>query len=205
MTRATTFRTTAVIGAFLLALLMIMTVSRAAFSDPTSNDANFVGAGTVVLDNNAPGGGVNTSPGDESGDPMFGATAGVWTVEADNLVPSGSVQHCIDIQYKGSLDATVALDSVQVGTPSVSGFDGQINLTIDRFSGSGCSGTATAIAGGTLASPSITETAWIATGGVPTDIMSYEITLELDSAAGNAFQGATLGGIDFEWLADDQP
>ena len=45
MTRATTFRTTAIIGAFLLALLMIMTVSRAAFSDPTSNDGNYVDAG----------------------------------------------------------------------------------------------------------------------------------------------------------------
>ncbi|MGB9359695.1 MAG: hypothetical protein WCC01_14175 [Acidimicrobiia bacterium] len=202
MTRATTFRTTAIIGAFLLALLMIMTVSRAAFSDPTSNDANYVAAGSVVLDNDAPNGGENTSPGDESGDPMFGAAAGVWTVDAGNLAPGESVDHCIDIQYKGSLDATVALDSVQTtGAVTVADFDGEINLTIERFAGSACSGTATAVAGGTLATPSISEIAWSATGGVPTDVVSYEITLELDSDAGNEFQGASISDIEFEWLA----
>lgn len=202
MTRATTFRTTAIIGAFLLALLMIMTVSRAAFSDPTSNDANYVAAGSVVLDNNALNGGENANPGDESGDPMFGAAAGAWTVDASNLAPGGSVTHCIDIQYKGSLDATVALDSVVTGTPTVANFDEEINLTIDRYSGSACSGAGTAVASGTLGTPSISEAAWAATGGAPTDIMSYEITLELDSAAGNAFQGASISDIEFEWLAN---
>lgn len=202
MTRATTFRTTAIIGAFLLALLMIMTVSRAAFSDPTSNDANYVAAGSVILDNNAPNGGENISPGDESGDPMFGAVAGAWTVDAGNLAPGDSVQHCIDIQYKGSLDATVALDSVLTGAVSATDFDAEVNLTIDRFPGNACGGTGTEIASGTLAVPSITETAWAATGGGTTDVMSYEITLELDSSADNAFQGASISDIEFEWLAN---
>jgi hypothetical protein len=203
MTRATTFRTTAVIGAFLLALLMIMTVSRAAFSDPTSNDANLVGAGSVVLYNNAPNGGTNLNPGDETGDPMFGATAGVWTVDADNLAPGDTVQHCIVTTYAGSLDATVALDSVSsTGTPTVPGFDAQVNLTVERFNTADCTGAATASAGGTLATPVIGETAWAATGGSPDDARSYLVTLELDGAAGNVFQGASLDQINFEWVAN---
>jgi len=205
MTKATTFRTTAIIGAVLLTLLMIMTVSRAAFSDPTSNNANYVAAGSVVLDNNAPNGGTNTNPGDESGDPMFGAAAqaaGGWTVQADNLAPGDSVAHCIDIRYKGSLDATVALSSVKTGMATATDFADKINLTIQRFAGSGCSSTGSdAVAAGTLSSPGLSADSWSATGGGDTDVMSYEITLELDSAAGNEFQGATLGDIEFSWLA----
>lgn len=202
MTRATTFRTTAVIGAFLLALLMIMTVSRAAFSDPTSNDDNVVGAGSVVLYNNAPNGGTNLNPGDETGDPMFGAAAGIWTVEADNLAPGDAVQHCIITTYAGSLDATVALDSVSVGTPTVPGFDAEINLTVERFTSADCTGTPAASAGGTLAAPTISETAWAATGGAPDDARSYLVTLELDATADNTFQGASVDEIDFEWVAN---
>ncbi len=49
MTRAATFRTAAVVAALLMAALMIMTASRAAFTNPTSNDANYATSGSVNL------------------------------------------------------------------------------------------------------------------------------------------------------------
>lgn len=198
MTRATTFRATAIVGGFLLAILMIMTVSRAAFSDPTSNDGNYVASGSVVLYNNAPGGGFNTSPGDETGDAMFGTWDGTWVVKADNLKPGDDVSHCIEIIYGGSLDATVKLDSITSDAPSVGGFRNQINVTVDRFTGAcGSVGSAT-IASGTLATPVINESAWSAPAATS---QFYLVTLELDIGADNTYQGASVDNINFEWLA----
>lgn len=180
---------------------MIMTVSRAAFSDTTSNDGNLAGAGSVVLYNDAPNGGRNTTAGDETGNPMFGAFEGTWTVKADNLTPGVAVDHCIEIIYGGSIDAAVNLDSITSDTPSVRGFRQKVNVTIEQFAGScGAMGEGVAVAGGTLASPTIQPTAeWTAAEG---DSMFYLVELEVDASAGNEYQGASVTNIDFEWLAD---
>lgn len=201
MTRATTFRATAVIGGALLAMLMIMTVSRAAFSDLTSNDDNSVAAGTVVLYNDAPNGGANTVPGDETGDPMFGPVATAWTVDASNLTPGGSVQHCIETTYAGSINANVEFESVTPGIGTVPGFGDEINLSVERFSGAcGIAGTGSAVASGTVANPVLgAETPW---GAITGDSEFYLVTLELDLATTNTFQGAELTDIDFQWIAN---
>ncbi len=204
MTRATTFRTTAIVGGFLLALLMIMTMSRAAFSDLTSNDGNSVAAGTVVLYNDAPNGGDNLLPGDESGDPMFGTqaqAAGGWTVRADNLTPGTPVEHCIEVSYAGSLDGTAGFESVVAGAPSVAGFDAEINVTIERFATAcGAAGSGSGVLSGTLAAPGASsETPWAATDG---DSEFYLVTLELDGGVTDLFQGADLADIEFQWIAN---
>lgn len=210
MTRATTFRTTAVIGGLLLAMLMIMTVSRAAFSDVTSNDDNSVAAGSVVLYNDAPNGGAGTgSAGDESGDPMFGteaeALASAWTVRADNLKPGETVSHCIEIIYGGTLDANAVLQSISVTPSTTAGFEDEINMTVERFNGAcGAAGTGTAaVAGGaTLGAFTINDPVWPATTG---DSQFYLVELELDTAVANSFQGASVSDIDFQWYAENQP
>ena len=204
MTRATTFRATAVIGGVVLAMLMIMTVSRAAFSDLTSNDGNSVAAGTVVLYNDAPNGGTNLNPGDETGDPMFGTTAqagGGWTVQADNLNPGTLVEHCIEVSYAGSLNGTAGFESVVAGTPSLANFDDEINVTVERFAAAcGVAGSGSGVISGTLAVPGASsETPWAAADG---DSQFYLVTLELDSGVDNAFQGESLGDIGFQWVAN---
>lgn len=195
------------IGGVLLAMLMIMTVSRAAFSDLTSNDGNSVAAGTVVLYNDAPNGGNNLNPGDESGDPMFGTAAqaaGGWTVQADNLNPGTPVEHCIEVSYAGSLDGTAGFESVLAGTPSVANFDAEINVTVDRFdTACGVAGSGDAVISGTLAAPGASsETPWAASDG---DSQFYLVTLELDSGVDNSFQGESLGAIKFQWIANQLP
>ncbi len=208
MTRATTFRATAVIGGVLLAMLMIMTVSRAAFSDVTSNDGNSVAAGTVVLYNDATDGGTSFNPGDETGDAMFGtaeeAAASTWTVRADNLNPGTPVEHCIEVSYAGSLDSTARFESVVAGTPSLTGFDEEINVTVERFATAcGVAGDGSTVISGTLGTPgSSSETPWSATDG---DSQFYLVTLELDSGVDNAFQGESLDGINFQWIANQLP
>jgi len=206
MTHATTFRAAAVVGGFLIAILLVMTASRAAFTDPTSNDANLVGAGSVYLDNNAPN---NTDPGasgpgDGSGDEMFGAATGAFTVKADNLAPGDSVTNCINVIYVGSLAASVDLDSLTVGTDT-DGLADNVGLSIERFESVDCTGapevTLTGVSD-TLSAFTLTEAAWTPTGLVVVD-KSYQVTLTLidDAFLLSSDQGGQVGAIDFEWLA----
>ena len=67
MTRATMIRAAAVVfSGFLIATLMVMGVSRALFTNPTSNDANAFTSGNVVL--------VNANALTDGGSPTFDET-----------------------------------------------------------------------------------------------------------------------------------
>lgn len=200
MTRTTTLRAVAVFSGFLIAILMVMTSSRALFTDPTSNDDNAVSSGTVILDNGADN---DTDPGlgDGSGDPMFDLASGTYTVDASDLTPGNSVTNCIEIIYDGTVSADVELTSVTVGTDPGT-MAAVLNLTIDRFDDDvvDCGGTLedNAYTGTLAAWASGSETAWTASS---TESKYYEFTIELDAGAGNAYQGLTTSDIDFEWTA----
>lgn len=175
MTRAATFRAAAALGAMLLAALMIMTASRAAFTDTTDNSGNSWSAGTVVLDS-AP-------------------VTALFT--ATGVAPGYTQTECIDVIYTGTLPSTAKLTSI-TGSGDA-GLQANLDVTIDRWSGAGCTGTEVAnVWTGDLATPVDGETAWAATN--PTTY-SYEITVSMDSAVtDNGLQGTTAGAT-FEWTA----
>ena len=200
MTRATTSRAAFVFGGFLIAILMVMTASRAVFTDPTSNDASAVAAGTVILNNVGVPNNSDTGIGDGTGDPVFDTPgSGTYTVDASNMVPGdGGVTNCIEIQYSGTVAADIELTSVTVGTDTAS-MAAVLDLTIDRYTTTDCTlAVDAAVYSGTLGSWADTEVAWSASS---TASRSYEVTIELQSSAGNAYQGATTSSIDFEWTA----
>jgi len=190
MTRAATFRTAAVLGAFLIAALMIMSASRAAFTDSTDNQNNTFATGDVVL--------TDSQTENASGAAMFNVS---------NMQPGDSANFCIDVIYKGSLNADVVTSAVSASDDSTAGDDltKWLDIVADRYAGSGCSGTAEAsgVITGTLDSPTIGESAWSAVGGGTDDIKSYDITVTLNSGAGNEAQGVTSSDGFFEWTATD--
>ena len=200
MTRATTFRAAAVVGGFLIAVLMILTVSRAAFTNPTSNDGNSFTSGHVTLVNalettdDADGNGDY----DETGTAMFTVTA----MPPNETPPGGDEEtYCLEVRYTGNIDADIELDSISAPTTNENSIGDYMNLTIERHTSATCTdATPAAVAPGTLASPSITETAWSSTGP-GSDSRYYHIEIELDSSAPNSVQDSEISGIDFEWLA----
>ena len=178
---------------FLIAMLMVMGVSRALFTNPTSNDANAWSSGNVVLVNELAlvDGGSPTF--DETGSALFAIT---------NMVPSDTNTTCFEVIYQGSVDADILLDSVTIAGVNENSIGAELNITIDRHTSATCiDGTPAPVASGTLSAPGITETAWQpATPGVD-ESRYYEITVTFDAAAPNAVQDSAVDDVNFEWLA----
>jgi hypothetical protein len=182
----------AVFSGLLIATLMVLGVSRALFTNPTSNDANAWTSGSVVL--------VNQNALVDGGSPLFDETgSAIFTIT--DIMPGGTNTVCFQVIYQGSVDADILLDTVVFGTNENSIGD-EMNLTIDRHTSATCiDGTPATVASGTLATPVITETAWQpAVPGTP-ESRYYEITVEFDTAAPNSVQNSTISGVEFEWLA----
>ena len=192
MTRATTFRAVAVFSGFLIAILMVMSVSRALFTNPTSNDANAWTSGNVVLVNEdaTVDGGPLTY--DETGSALFTTTA---------MAPGDSDTVCFEVIYEGNLDADILLDTVTITGVDENSVSGEMNLTIDRYTDAACTLGVAAVASGTLAAPGFTETAWQPAVPGTDESRWYEITVEFDSGAVNDMQDRTVDAVEFEWLA----
>jgi hypothetical protein len=192
VTRATTFRAVAVFSGFLIAILMVMSVSRALFTNPTSNDANAWTSGNVVL--------VNEDALIDGGPPTYDETgSALFTITA--MAPGDSDTFCFEVIYEGNIDADILLDSVAIAGVDENSISGEMNLTIDRYTDSACTAGVAAVASGTLAAPGITETAWSPAAPGTDESRWYEITVELDSAAVNDMQDRTVDDVEFEWLA----
>lgn len=112
-------RLVTVTAALLLVSALVVTGSRSAFSDTTSNTGNNWAAGTVVITD------------DDSGTAMFSVS---------DMAPGESVTKCIEVTYSGSLTpATVSLYGSTGGT----GLDAYLDLDVDLGAGgtfSDCSG-----------------------------------------------------------------
>jgi len=193
MSRATTLRVAAAgFSGLLIATLMVLGVSRALFTNPTSNDANAWTSGNIVLVNqNAL---VDGAPPDfdEFGTALFTIT---------DMVPTDTNTVCFEVIYKGSVSADILLSTVTIAGVNENSIGDEMNLTIDRYTDSGCSAGIAAVASGTLATPGITETAWQPAVPGTDESRWYEITVEFDTAAANATQNSTINGVEFEWLA----
>lgn len=199
--RATAVRLTVVLLAVLLASFSILTTSRAAFTDTTDNNGNNFGAGTVSIVD------------DDTGSVMF---------DVSDMAPGEVVENCILVTYTGSLDTSgVRLYTANQGTTTATNLAPQLNVTIDE--GTGAAFVATELGGGegdctgfTLGSTLVSGvpmdtlaatyvdfasglSAWAPLGG-SSDARSYRITVELDAATTDAFQGMDAQ-IDFVWEA----
>ena len=193
MTRATTFRAAAFIfSGFLIATLMVMGSSRALFTNPTSNDANAFTSGNVVLVNQAATTDGGSPPFDESGSALFSFSS---------MAPGDTSTVCFEVIYEGSLDADIVLVSVTISGLNENSIGDELNLTVDRYTDSGCSAGIAAVASGTLSTPGITETVWQPAVPGTDESRWYEITVTLDSAAPNTVQDSSATGVEFEWLA----
>ncbi len=200
-------RSTANLVAGLLALALtaglVIRTSSAVFTAQTDNDGNSLEAGTIVLDDD-------------------GATA---LLTMSNIAPGEYSQNCIVVEYDGSLDPEpVLVFSTSDFVASVAGMEGQVNITIVEGNGNSttgfgdCDGFAfgTILVGddpATLLDETETLASWDARAtdygsgdgtwdpGLDPNPQSrmYRITLELDEATGNAFQGASLSGINISW------
>lgn len=192
MSRATSVRVGAAVSAVLIAVLMVMGVSRALFTNPTSNDANAWSSGNVIL--------VNQNALVDGGSPSFDET-GVAIFSSAAMAPGDSNTVCFEVIYQGSVDADILLDSVLVTGLNDNSIADELNLTITRYTDAGCTVGAAVVASGTLSAPGITETAWQPAVAGTDESRYYEITVTLDAAAPNTVQNSTANGVEFEWLA----
>ncbi len=103
--------------------------------------------------------------------------------------------------YEGNLAADILLDSVTISGLNENSIGDELDLTVDRYTDSGCSAGIAAVASGTLSTPGITETAWQPAVPGTDESRWYEITVTLNSAAPNSVQNSSATGVEFEWLA----
>ena len=186
---APSLRLGAVVAALLLVSMLVVTISRSAFSDTTSNAGNNWAAGTVTITD------------DDAGVAMFNAS---------DMKPGDSVSNCIVVTYSGSLTpATVSLYGSTGGT----GLDAYLTLDLDLGTGGsfGSCGTFAKDVGGdifdgTLSSFAATHTnfgnglqSW-APASTPVS-KTYMFTLTLQD--NNAAQGLNATGT-FTWEAQNQ-
>ena len=193
MSRATTLRVAATgFSGLLIATLMVLGVSRALFTNPTSNDANAWTSGSIVL--------VNQNATTDGGTPTFDET-GTALFTITDMVPTDTNTVCFEVIYKGSVSADILLSTVTIAGLNENSIGDEMNLTVDRYTDSGCSAGLAAVASGTLATPVFTETVWQPAVPGTDESRWYEITVEFDTAAANATQNSTINGVEFEWLA----
>ncbi|MGI9598848.1 MAG: hypothetical protein ACR2QK_21970 [Acidimicrobiales bacterium] len=167
-------RLTSVAAAMLALILLTVTRSEAAFTATTSNTANSIGTGTVVLTD------------DDSGSAAFTST---------DLSPGNALVECITVTYSGNLlPAPVRLYGTTTGTA-----DTYLDTTIEVGTGGsfgscgGFSPTST-IYTGTLASFSSTHTDYasgIAVFTAAANPTSRTLRLTIDVQDNQAAQGLT--------------
>lgn len=196
-----------VVGLLALALVagLVIRTSSAVFTAQTVNNGNSLAAGTVVLTD------------DDGG----GASSALLTMS--NIAPGEFSRNCITVTYSGTLDPEairVYSSSAFSTTPAATGpgtaaanMQDQVRITIEQGT-AGSGGTfddCTGFVSGTTLVDRVFLNTWDATavdyasgtgtwnpGPGPVSRV-YRVTLELDLAADNSFQGAALGGINLTW------
>lgn len=180
-------------GGFLLSFLLVgflvITGSRAAFTDTTDNTGNSFTAGDVDLVD------------DDSGSVMFNVS---------NMEPGDSVTDCILVTYQGSITDPSAVRLYSGGYTDSGDFADYLNLTVEEGSGGSfgdCTGFSlenTIESGGTVTAFDTTHTDYASGAGVwdpsgTPESKTYRITVELDAATPNAEQGESVTALIFTW------
>ncbi len=174
---------------FLLVGFLVITGSRAAFTDNTGNTGNSFTAGDVDLVD------------DDSGSVMFTVT---------NMEPGDSLTDCILVTYQGTIVDPSAVKLYSGGYIDSGDFADYLNLTVEEGSGGtfgDCTGFSLENAiesGGTVTAFDATHTDYASGAGVwdpsgTPQSKTYRITVELDAATPNAEQGESVSALTFTW------
>jgi hypothetical protein len=178
------------LGASLLLVgVLVVTSSRAAFTDTTDNIGNAFTAGDVDLVD------------DDSGFAMF---------TVSNMEPGDSVTDCIVVTYQGGITDPSAVKLYSGGYTDSDNFADYLNLTVEEGSGGlfgDCTGFSLENAiesGGTVTDFDTTHTGYASGAGVwdpsgTPQSKTYQVTVELDAATPNAEQGESVTALTFVW------
>ncbi len=154
-------------------MLMIMTVSRAAFVDTTENPGNTWTAGALELTDNKNG-------------------TALFTVA--DMAPGHTGDNCIEVTKSG-VDADIVLS----GTATNTALGSFMTLSVTRYPGATCTGTSADVYSGTLAGfPTGITDSWDTT--VDGNLNSYYFEWTFPQDATNGLQNATAGA-SFLWTA----
>lgn len=179
----------ALVVGVLLSSVTVLTASRAAFSDTTSNEANFVNVGDVVLTDN------------DSDSALF---------QMSNVAPGDLETTCIQVTYEGSITNPSGVVVYSDGFTDSSTLANDINVTIEEGTGAStfddCTGFSLGgvIYNGTLANFDTTHADYASGAGTwdpssTPESRSYRFTVELDPDAADTAQGQSITGLVFTW------
>lgn len=174
----------------LLATVAVLTTSRAAFSDTTENQSNFVNIGDVALTDND--GDVNV---------LF---------EIEDMAPGDSSTACIEVTYQGTIPDPGGVVVYSGGFTDSGSVATDINLTIEDGSGASAFGDCTGFSlsgvvfDGALSLFDSSHTDYSSGAGTwdpssSPESRSYRITVELDTNASNSTQGGSVTDLVFTW------
>jgi hypothetical protein len=169
---------------------LVVSRSRAAFSDATTNDANSFAAGTITLAD------------DDSGSALFNVS--------DMLPGDAASVGCIVVTYSGSAPDPGAVTLYSGGFTDSGDFADYLDVTVEEGDGGAfgnCTGfvaDATIESGGTLSDFDANHTDWTSGAGAwdpstSPESKTYRISVQLDAAAPNAEQGESVTGLTFTW------
>lgn len=180
--------TLAVVLGILFSGAVVLTASRAAFSDTTSNSNNSFTTGTVDLID------------DDSGSAAFTVT---------NMVPGNTVTRCIRVTYQGTIVNTGPVRLYSGGLTDSGTLGSHLNLTVEEGSGgdfSTCTGFAPSatIESATLTQFNIDHTNYVNGAGTwdpsgTPESRTYRITVQLSASAPSAQQGQSVTNLVFTW------
>jgi predicted ribosomally synthesized peptide with SipW-like signal peptide len=173
---------------FALVSLIVVTGSRAAFTDSTDSTDSVFAAGDVVLTD------------DDLGGILFNVS---------NMAPGDEAVNCIAVTYSGSITDPGPVRLYSGGFSDATGLAGHLNVTIEEGSGGvfgDCSSFASqgTVFSGTLAAFDTDHSNYANGAGTwdpssTPESKSYRITVELDSGTPNSQQGAAVTDVGFVW------
>jgi hypothetical protein len=186
--RGSGYSTLGLAVSFALVGVLVLTASRAAFTDTTENTASALASGTVALSD------------DDLGSALFAVS---------NMAPGDTATRCITVTYGGSITDTGPVRLYSGGYTDSAALGSHLNLTIEEGSAASfgdCSGFEPdgTLFSGVLAAFDGTHSSY-ATGtgswqpASTFESKSYRITLQLDGGTPNSQQGASVTGLTFVW------
>lgn len=196
--RAALVRVSAILASLLMISILVVTGSRAAFTDTTDNAANtFNSAANITLTD------------DDTGAKLFTVTG---------LTPGARVENCIEVTFAGaSPNADIRMYS---GAYAAGPLDSALNIEVSIGTGGGfvatelgggegdCSGYTAgtiffALAPladfGAITTYGGATQAW--TTGVQGPVQVYRIAVEMDATADNSYADLASGEVTFIWEA----
>lgn len=186
--RGSGYSTLGLAVSFALVGVLVLTASRAAFTDTTANTGSAFAAGTVVLSD------------DDLGSAVFAVSG---------MAPGDTATGCISVTYGGSITDTGPVRLYSGGYADSAALGSYLDLTIEEGTGASfgdCSGfdPEVTLFSGVLAAFDAAHGDY-ATGtgswqpASAGQSKSYRITVQLDGATPNSQQGASVTGLTFVW------